>query len=80
MGFFQREVHIEAKKPVDHAVTMTEKTPAANVTTVHHLERLRCDFCGNPIADGTPIVAFTTWNSNREDEPRPWEEHYGRKL
>ncbi|HEU4343711.1 MAG TPA: hypothetical protein VFU31_19345 [Candidatus Binatia bacterium] len=67
MGFKKRLVHLLAKKPADHAITI-------NGEKQEQLPSILCDDCGEPIADGSPAVAVSMW---RGDEPGNWEQEYG---
>jgi DNA-directed RNA polymerase subunit RPC12/RpoP len=70
MGFRQRVKHLTARCPAGHGITITS---GATVKT-ESLSTLRCDSCGQPIADGQPCVAITMW---RGQEPPLWETDYG---
>lgn len=67
-GYVSRRVEIKAKVPPNHGLTINGQ--------FHPMEAIRCDLCNEVLTDGTPAVALTTWNQNRESEPRLWEQEY----
>jgi hypothetical protein len=72
-GFDQRSTLIEAVKvPKGHGLTVNgDFSPMKNI---------RCDRCDSVIDDGSPAVALTMWNTNREAEPRLWETEYANQA
>ena len=69
-GWKQRVVHLIAKKPSEHFVTIK----SAKTTERHDLPTMFCDSCGAPILDGEKCVAITMW---RGDTPLIWENEFG---
>lgn len=69
MGFRVRFVKLSIRKPEKHGITENgEFQPLATIV---------CDHCGASIVDGSPAVALTMWNTNREGTPGLWEHEFG---
>lgn len=68
-GFTFRTVALDGvKTPPNHGIEINGKRET--------LSAIHCDRCNETIPDGSPAVAVTTWNTNREGEPRAWEGQY----
>lgn len=69
-GFRARVVKLpKAEKPKDHGLRINgEFMP---------LSELVCDACSDVIPSGSPAVAVTMWNTNREGTPGNWEHEFG---
>jgi hypothetical protein len=68
-GFKQRLTHLRVGNlPVGHGLTVNNEFIP--------IDKFLCDQCNREIKLGEPAVARTMWNTNREDEPRMWEDDY----
>lgn len=74
-GWQHRAVHLSAKKPDDHGVTV--KTDDKSVT--EQLPSIVCDLCGEAIPDGSIVLAVTMWRGDF-DIIVAWEHEYGTVL
>ena len=75
MGFHQRIVAIEAKKPEKHGLKIYGDGALEKEI---ELPTLECDSCGQPILDGTRCYAVTMWRG--DDEIGLWEHEFGKVL
>jgi len=79
MGIHARRLLLEiGPVPAHHGIMVISETPTGLAFKVHEaMSSIRCDLCGDPIGQGNSAWAITTWNTNREPEPRTWETEYG---
>lgn len=70
-GLKTRKVYLSPKTPNGHGYSING--------VFHPLQHVHCDLC-NSVISGQIAVATTTWNTNREGEPGPWELEYGTVL
>lgn len=72
-GLELRSTLIEAVKvPKGHGLTINGLFSA--------MKSIHCDRCDSVIDTGSPAVALTMWNTNREAEPRLWETEYAQQA